>query len=167
MSEKENKYKKYILPVSLSVIFLIIGFASGVFYQKKHLVSSFSNHNSQFQMGEGMGNRTGGNRTNQTGQGTGNGTASKDGSGSGAIFGEITKIDDTSITIKTTDGSSKIILVSDSTAFNQSTSASKSDLKVGTQVRIDGTTDSNTGSVTGKTIEIDPARSGKDNPPQQ
>ena len=164
MSEKENKSNKYILPVSLSLVFLIIGFGSGVLYQKNQLKTAFGNRVGQFQMGQGMGNRTG-NRNNQNNQGTGNGL--RNGAGSGAIFGEITKIDDTSFTIKTIDGSSKIILISDSTAFNKSTTVAKTDLKVGSQVRVDGTTDTNTGSVTGKSIEIDPARNGQPTPAQQ
>jgi len=165
MSEKENKYKKYILPTSLSIVFLVVGFGLGILFQKNQLKSSFANRTGQFQTGEGMGNRTG-NRNNQNGQGTGTGL--KNGTGSGATFGEVTKIDDTSITIKTIDGGSKIILISDSTAFNKSTSVAKTDLKVGSQVRVDGTTDTNTGSVSGKTIEIDPARNGQTTPaPQQ
>lgn len=158
MSEKENKYKKYILPGSLSVLFLIVGFGLGILYQQNHLRSTFSNRVGQLQTGEGMGRGTG--RNNQ-GQGTGAGMGLRNGTGSGAIFGEVTKIDDTSITIKTVDGGSKIILISDSTAFNKSTSVAKTELKVGSQVRVDGTTDSNTGSVTGKSIEIDPARNGQ------
>ncbi len=153
MSEKENKYKKFILPVSLSVVFLIIGFTSGIFYQKKHLQSSFSNRSSQFQMmGQNSNNRT----SNRSDQNSDSSTGPRNNNG-GFVTGEITKVDDSSITIKTSDGGSKIILVSDSTIFNQSVSASKNDLIVGTQIRVDGTTDSNTGSVTGKTIEINPA----------
>jgi hypothetical protein len=37
MSEKQNQYKKFILPVSLSLVFLIIGFGSGVLFQKNQL----------------------------------------------------------------------------------------------------------------------------------
>jgi len=154
MTEKQNK--KYLLPAGLSVLSLVVGFGLGILYQRNHLRSSLTSRIGQLQGGEGMGNRTG-NRNNQVGQGQGNGVGLRDGSGSGATFGEITKVDDSSITIKTSDGGSKIILVSDSTVFNQSVSASKNDLVVGTQIRVDGTTDSNTGSVTGKTIEIDPA----------
>jgi hypothetical protein len=160
MSEKTNQYKKFILPVSLSLVFLIIGFASGVLFQKNQFKTSFSNRVGQFQMGEGIGNRAGG-RNNQNGQGQGNGTGLRNGAGSGATFGEVTKIEDGSITIKTIDGGSKIILISDLTVFNKSTSVAKTELKVGSQVRVDGTTDTNTGSVTGKTIEIDPARNGQ------
>lgn len=157
-----EKNKKYILPVSLSVVFLVVGFGLGTLYQKNQLESSFTNRFGNNQMvAENMGNRTGTGRNNQTGQGTGSGMGLRDGSGSGALFGEVTKIDNTSLTIKTADGSSKIILLSDSSIFNQSVLASKDNLKVGDQVRVDGTTDSNTGSVTGKTIEINPARYGQ------
>ncbi len=161
MSEKENKSNKYILPVSLSFVFLIIGFVSGVLYQKNQLKTTFGNRVAQFQTGEGMGRG----RNNQNGQGQGMGL--RNGAGSGATFGEITKIDDTSFTIKTVDGSSKIILISDSTAFNKSTTVTKTELKVGSQVRVDGITDTNTGSITGKSIEIDPARNGQNVLPQQ
>ena len=157
MSEKENKYKKFILPTILSIVFLFSGFGLGVVYQKNKLKTTFTNRVGQFQMGEGT-IRTAG-RNNQNGQG--NGMGLRNGSGSGATFGEVTKIDDTSITLKTIDGGSKIILISDSTIFNKSTSVSKTELKVGSQVRVDGTTDTNTGSVTGKSIEIDPARNGQ------
>ena len=157
MSEKTNQNKKLILPVSLSLVFLIVGFASGVLYQKNQFKNTITNRIGQFQTGEGMGRGAG--RNNQNGQGSGMGL--RNGAGSGAIFGEVTKIDDTSITIKTVDGGSKIILISDSTAFNKSTSVAKTELKVGSQVRVDGTTDTSTGSVTGKSIEIDPARNGQ------
>jgi len=160
MSEKQNQYKKYILPTSLSVVFLLVGFGLGVLYQKNHLQSSFTTRGSgQLQM-NGSAPSTGG-RNNPSGQGTGTGVGLKDGSGNDSIFGEVTKIDDSSITVKTTDGSSKIILLSDSTVFSQSTTAAKSDITVGTQIKVDGTTDDNTGSVTGKTIEINPSMSNQ------
>ena len=160
MSEKENKSNKYILPGSLSIVFLIVGFGLGVLYQRNQLKTAFGNRIGQFQTEKGIG------RNNQNGQG--NGMGLRNGASSGATFGEVTKIDDTSFTIKTVDGSSKIILISDSTAFNKSATATKTDLKVGSQVRVDGTTDTNTGSVTGKSIEIDPARNGQTTPaPQQ
>lgn len=159
-----DKSKKLILPISLSLVFLIAGFGLGILFQKNQLKSSFATRAGQFQMGNNIGTGTG-NRNNQVGQGTGTGL--RNGAGSGATFGEVTKIDDTSITIKTVDGSSKIILISDTTTFNKSAAASKTDLTVGSQVRVDGTTDTNTGSVTGKTIQIDPAMPNQQTPPQQ
>ncbi len=164
MSEKENQNKKFILPVSLSIVFLIIGFVSGVFYQKNQLKRVFGNRAGQFPIGENIARGTG--RNNQNGQG--NAMGPRNSAGSGATFGEVTKIDDTSFTIKTIDGGSKIVLISDSTVFNKSTIVAKTELTVGSQVRVDGTTDSNTGSVTGKFIEIDPVRNGQTTPaPQQ
>ncbi len=158
MSEKENKSKNLILPISLSIVFLVIGFGLGIVYQKNKLKTTFTNRMGQFQTGQGLVNRTG-TRNNQNGQGAGTGL--RNGAGSGATFGEVTKIEDGSITIKTIDGGSKIILISDSTVFNKSATAAKTDLKVGSQVRVDGATDTNTGSIAGKSIEIDPARNGQ------
>lgn len=152
-----EKNKKYILPVSLSIVFLVIGFGLGTFYQKNHLRSNFSTRMGQFQTGEALGNRTNTGRNNSTGQGNGNSVGLRDGSGNNSVFGEISNVDDSSITVKTSDGNSKIILLSDSTTINQSTTASKDDLKVGTQIKVDGTTDTNTGSITGKSIEINPS----------
>jgi len=71
-------------------------------------------------------------------------------------MGEITKVDDSSITVKTPNGSSKIVLTSDSTTINKAATGTKDDLKVGASVSITG--DSNTdGSITGKTININSA----------
>lgn len=160
MSEKENQNKKFIFSVSLSIVFLIIGFVSGVLYQKNQIKRIFGNRASQFPIGENIARGIG--RNNQNNQSNGIGL------GLGTIFGEVTKIDNTSFTIKTINGGSKIVLISDSTVFNKSTTVAKTELTVGSQVRVDGITDSNTGSVTGKSIEIDPARNGQTTPaPQQ
>lgn len=158
MSEKENQSKKYILPVSLSLVFLIVGFASGVLYQKNHLKTSFSNRTGQFQMGQGTGNRT-----NQASQ---NGAGQRNGNG-GLTIGEITKIEDSSITLKTADGSSKIVLISNDTTFTQSSSAAKTDLKVGSKIMVTGATDTNSGSITGKTIQLNPATMPQPEAPKQ
>ena len=163
MSEKENQSKKYILPVCLSIVFLIVGFGLGVLYQKSRLQSTFTNRSGQFpQMGQGMANRGG----NQTGP-NGNNSAGARNNNGGFTTGEITKIDDTSITLKTADGGSKIVLISGDTAFNQSASATKDDLKVGSKIMVTGVTDSNTGSITGKTIQINPVTPSQPEPPQQ
>lgn len=163
--EKSKDFKKFILPVSLSIVCLVVGFGGGVLFQKAHSKLSFNSRNGQVQMSGMMNNNRGNGSRN--GNQTGNRTGAQNGSGSGAVFGEITKIDDSSITVKTADGSSKIILISNTTTFNKSASAAKTDLTVGAQVRIDGTTDSNTGSVTSKTIEINPAMPNQTKAPQQ
>lgn len=157
MSEKENKYKKFILPVSLSIVFLVAGFCLSVLFQKNQLKSSFSNRTGQFQMGNNTGTRTS-NRTN---------TAPRNNNNGGLTIGEITKIEDGSITLKTADGSSKIILISSDTTFTQSTSATKTDLKVGSKIMVTGATDSNSGSITGKAIQLNPATMPQPEEPKQ
>jgi hypothetical protein len=163
MSEKENKYKKFILPVSLSIVFLVAGFGLGVLFQKTRLKSSFTNRTGQFQMMDQNSNNRTGNRTGQNG----NNSAGPRNNNGGFVTGEITKIDDTSITLKTSDGSSKIVLIASDTTFNQSTTASKSDLKVGSKIMVTGATDTNSGSITGKTIQLNPATMAQPEAPKQ
>ena len=166
MSEKENKSKKYILPVSLSIVFLIVGFGFGVLFQKGRSKTTFSNRTGQFQMGGNMGDRAGNRNNTNTGTKTQNNTAQRNNNG-GLTVGEITKIEDGSIILKTTDGSSKIVLISSDTTFTQSTSATKTDLKVGSKIMVTGATDSNSGSITGKTIQLNPATMPQPEQPQQ
>jgi hypothetical protein len=73
----------------------------------------------------------------------------------GQILGDIIAIDDKSITVKLTDGSSKIILVSGTTSINQATTATMTDLKVGTKVAAFGQTNTD-GSVSAANIQINP-----------
>lgn len=67
--------------------------------------------------------------------------------------GEITKIDDTSLTLKTTDGSSKIIIFSDSTRVNKSSEGSMADLKVGESITVMGSEDTN-GTITAEILSV-------------
>lgn len=143
--------KKYFTKstIIISLISLGIGFAAGFFFEKSRTPS--------FGEGriKGMPSQTGGPQGQVRGAST---SSSKNGSVTQTsnlkqTIGEITKMDDTSITIKTTDGGSKIVLLSDSTTFNKAAPSSKSDLKTGLKVTITG--DSNAdGSITGKTINI-------------
>lgn len=72
------------------------------------------------------------------------------------IVGEILSQDATSLTVKLVDGSSKIIMFSDTTPVNKTAVGTKADLAVGTSVRVIGTTNSD-GSVTAQDIQINPA----------
>lgn len=69
------------------------------------------------------------------------------------ISGEITSQDETSLTVKTQDGSSKIIVLSEKTVVNKTSEGSKADLKTGEQVTVIGTSNSD-GSLTAQTISI-------------
>lgn len=71
------------------------------------------------------------------------------------VQGEIISSDNTSITVKLDDGSTKIVLFSDSTAINKAENGSKSDLTTGQIVLVTGQTNSD-GSVTAQNIQLNP-----------
>lgn len=130
--------------VVIGIVTLIIGaiggFLGGMKYQQNNASSSqFAGRTGN---GTGIGN---GGRFGQRGGGTG-GTA---------VTGEVIASDDTSVTVKLLDGSSKIILLSDKTTFNKASEGTKADVKVGERVAAFGTTNSD-GSVTATNVQINP-----------
>jgi hypothetical protein len=134
--------------IATLVLLVVVGaaaFFGGVKFQQLRTVSQFGQRtglNTQGMMGRNAGNATGQANRGQA-------------AGFRQTTGEIISIDDKSMTVKLTDGSSKIVLFSDTTTVNQATAATKTDLKVGTKVAVMG--DQNTdGSVTGRNIEINP-----------
>jgi hypothetical protein len=76
--------------------------------------------------------------------------------GGGFTAGEIIAKDDKSITIKMTDGSSKIVFYTSQTPTMKSVSGAVSDLSIGEQVTITGSANQD-GSVTAQSIQIRPA----------
>lgn len=139
--------KKYIvLGVVGALIIAGVSFYGGTAYAKR---------NSNPMMGGGnfpAGMQQGGGR--QTGQ-LGNGAA-RAGMGGGFTAGEILSKDETTMTIKLPDGGSKIVLLGQSTQVTKSASGTTTDLVVGTQVTVTGTTNSD-GSVTAQSVQIRPA----------
>ena len=79
--------------------------------------------------------------------------------GSAPVTGQIISSGASSITVKLSDGSSKIIILSQSTAINKQASGTTADLKTGTNVLVLGTTNSD-GSVTAQTIQLNPMMRG-------
>lgn len=71
------------------------------------------------------------------------------------VSGEVVSMDDKSITVKLSDGSSKIILLSDKTTVSKASTGTKEDLKNGTKVAVFGTENSD-GSVSASNIQINP-----------
>lgn len=88
-------------------------------------------------------------------QGNRNGQFQQRNQGFRPLDGEIINSDDKSVTVKLQDGSSKIILLTDTTSYNKSAEGSKADLKTGERVAIFGTTNSD-GSVTAQNIQLNP-----------
>ncbi len=76
--------------------------------------------------------------------------------GGGGISGDVTAKDDTSVTVKSRDGSSRIILYSGTTQIFKSTTGTISDVAVGEQISAQGTQNTD-GSITAQSIQIRPA----------
>ncbi len=69
------------------------------------------------------------------------------------VNGTIISKDENSITVEMADGSSKIVVFSDSTVFNETQEAQKNDLEVGENVAVFGTENSD-GSVTANNVQL-------------
>lgn len=127
-----------IVTVILVIIVGVAGFFGGVKYQQ----SKQPTFSRQFGNSQGF-------------MGANGGQQNRIRAGGGQVIGEIINQDDKSITVKLQDGSSKIVLFSDTTTINKATAGSKSDLVVGERVAVFGTTNSD-GSVTAQNIQLDP-----------
>ena len=130
--------KNITITICVAAMFAGAGFFGGVQYQKTKRVT--------FQAGNMMLNPRTGNGAIMARTGTFR-------NGMQPVTGDITAIDDKSITVKTTDGSSKIVIYSETTKFNRTQEGKVSDLKNGERVMIFGTTNSD-GSVTAQNISV-------------
>lgn len=120
------------------IIAIVVGaaaFYGGMQYQKSQSPNQFRG---QFRNGN---NGQGGF------QGRGNG------GGMAPIRGEIMSTDESSVTVKMQDGSSKILILSGTTAINKASEGSKTDLKTGETITVFGTANAD-GSVTAQNIAI-------------
>ncbi len=126
--------KKLIL---IAAVALLVGggagFYSGMQYGTGQAVSAAGSR-SQFASG----------RMNRGGGGFG---------GGGFAGGEVAAKDSTSLTIKTNDGSSKIVFLASSTKVMKSVDGSLNDLTVGSQVTIAGSANPD-GSITAQSIQL-------------
>ena len=141
------KNKNMILTIAIVLVVGAAAFFGGMKYQQSKRVV----FNGQF--GGVVGNRNGASNSNQAGARR---------VGGGQVVGEILSQDDKSITVKLADGSSKIVLFSDTTSINKATEGTKTDLTTGSKVVIFGTTNTD-GSVTAQNIQINPIQRGGPN----
>jgi len=73
----------------------------------------------------------------------------------GMVMGEIISQDEKSITVKTQDGSTKMVVLGDSTTYSETQDIEKVELNMGNQVRIIGKANSD-GSITAQNIQVNP-----------
>lgn len=71
------------------------------------------------------------------------------------INGEILSADEDSVTVKTLDGGSRIVLYTEKTTINKASVGEKSDIKSGEKVMIIGTENAD-GSMTAQSIQLNP-----------
>ncbi|MFA7208830.1 MAG: hypothetical protein WC120_00945 [Parcubacteria group bacterium] len=144
--------KKIITIAIVAVIAVGAGaFYGGTAYEKNSLSSQGLLRNSNPSQ---FGNRGG----QQPGQPRQSGAMGSNGTGRGGdlVTGQIISKDDKSITVKSQDGSSKIVFFSDSTAIGKATQGSSADLAVGENVLANGKSSAD-GSLSAQNIQIRPA----------
>lgn len=142
MQIKKNNLILIIVP---ALIAAVLSFYAGTIYQKGKSANLTAN-----QPGAPAGQMAGRpDSANSAGQ------QKRTGQGNGfqPVSGEIVSLEDNTLTIKASDGSSKIVVFSDSTVINTTTTGSKTDLASGANVMVIGTTNSD-GSVTAKTLNV-------------
>lgn len=142
-----------------AVILIVAGgmFYGGTIYEKNSLTTQGLLRSANTQAGNRGGQ--GGPQGGPQGQRRQGGAMGANGAGLGGDFatGQVTAKDDTSITIKSQDGSSKIVFFSASTSIGKANQGSATDLAVGEQVMANGKSSAD-GSLSAQSIQIRPAQ---------
>lgn len=126
----------YLIMVAVATIAGLGGFYAGMKHQKSKIPEFAKNYPEKIeQMKSPMEHRL------------------NDGSGLTTVRGEIISMDDSSITVKLANNSSKIVILTNSTGINKSEEGSTEDLSEGIEVMVVGQTNSD-GSVTAQNIQI-------------
>jgi hypothetical protein len=136
--------KEILYPVITALVVGAIAFYGGMKYSQMQR-GNFRNGQGNFTFQGAGGQRTGG----PDGQG-----GQRIMQGFRPTIGEIISNDGNSITVKMDDGSSKIVLISETTAINKTDPGTKTDLTVGTKVGVFGA--DNNGTITAQNIQINP-----------
>ena len=148
--------KKLIMTIILVVVVGVGAFFGGTVYEKDKLSSQGLLRSANIQGANG-GQRRG---SGQEQGGGGAGFAGVRGNGGNAnggfVAGDIISKDDRGITIKTSDGGSKIVFFSDITKIAKTTDGSSADLQIGKNATVAGNSNSD-GSITANSIQLQPA----------
>jgi len=151
MNDFFAKEVKIIMKQNIIAVILLVtviagagGFFAGTKYQQ--------NKRGQFMTQTGNGTRPGGMMNPQSGNGQRGGFR--------PVSGEIIKSDATSVTVKLTDGSSKIILLTEATQINKAETGTAEDLTAGTMVAVFGSENAD-GSVTAQNVQVNPTGVGQ------
>lgn len=126
------------MTIGIALVIGILGFAGGFILGQRKQLSSLRRF---------MGGRNAGGMVQQ-GQ-------FRQGLGVRPVNGEIIDASEKSITVKLVDGSSRIVIVADTTIINKASDATKEDLKKGEKVAVFGQENSD-GSVTAQSVQINP-----------
>ncbi len=149
--------KNMIIGVAAGLVLIVGSFLIGMQYGIKNVAKSQVAQGGRNSAGNfaGGGQRLAGQGGQQRpGGGMGNGGAGD------FTAGEIIAKDDTSATIKTRDGGSKIVFFSDKTLIDKSVAGAAGDLNVGQQITVNGKT-STDGSVIAQNIQIRPVQASQ------
>jgi len=138
------KNKNEIIIAGVVIAVAVAGFCGGVLYQK----------NQTPRLGKGFGSGAGIPESAAS-----NITRRSGGLQGGFTSGDIISKDNNNITLKMRNGSTRIILYSDSTQISKQTSGTVDDLAVGASVMVTGNSNAD-GSVSAQTISLRPANSG-------
>lgn len=136
--------------VATVVVFSGISFYGGVRYQRSR--------SQPVPFGQNFQNLTPEQRQQAFGQLRSSGNGTRRVSGQGFWSGEVISRDDKSITVKSRDGSTKIVFYSGATSVGKLASGTPADLAVGTQVTVTGSAGQD-GTLTAESIQLRPSGS--------
>ena len=128
--------------IIIAIISLVLGFGGGYLFKNYQVGKMRPNFGSLLPDRQG------------NGQGLQNVQRPQTGFGS-MVMGEIISQDENSITVKIQDGSTKIVILGDSTTYSKSQSIEKTELSTGNQVRVSGNANSD-GSITAQNVQLNP-----------
>lgn len=136
--ENMNKNTIIVIAVILVVVAAAGGFFGGIMYQKNQASTGATGRGSYAA------------RFGQSGQNAASFRSAR---------GQVLSMTDNTLTVKMSNGSTELVILSSSTSFAQSAKAASSDIKTGDTVSVVGTANSD-GSVTAQDVQINPPAQG-------